>query len=94
MSTRATAWVWEHSQSTGNDRLLLLALAAQADDNGRGPLPPHQQIANLCRFPNTNFITGCIFAVMDLGELDIGESPDDDPPDRPWFTIKPLAVTP
>lgn len=35
MSVRISHWVWEHSGASGNDLLLLLALADQADDHGR-----------------------------------------------------------
>jgi hypothetical protein len=34
MGVRATTWVWENSKSEGSDRLVLLALADFADDNG------------------------------------------------------------
>ena len=34
MSVRVITWVWDHSMSEGTDRLVLLALADSADDNG------------------------------------------------------------
>lgn len=35
MSIKVTNWVFEYSEATGNDRLVLHALAFQADDKGR-----------------------------------------------------------
>src|SRR4051794_3533854 len=34
MSVRVTSWVWEHSQATGWERLVLLAIADEANDAG------------------------------------------------------------
>lgn len=46
MSVRAISWVWDHSQSCGNDRLVLLAIADCANDEGRQAWPA---IATLAR---------------------------------------------
>lgn len=35
MTTRAITWVWDHSESRGIDRLVLLALADEASESGR-----------------------------------------------------------
>ncbi len=34
MSVRVMSWVWDHSQAHGADRLVLLAIADAADDDG------------------------------------------------------------
>lgn len=48
MSTSASAWVWANSQAKGTARLVLLALADQADDSGRC-YPSVSYIAQKCR---------------------------------------------
>lgn len=48
MSVSASAWVWANSQAKGTARLVLLALADQADDNGRC-YPSVAYIARKCR---------------------------------------------
>lgn len=87
MTNNATHWVWEHSRSIGPQRLLLLALAARADNTGRGRLPAKTELVRMCRFAQPNPVLGLLFELMDLGELDIGELPEDEPGDPPMFTI-------
>jgi len=45
MSVKVSAWVWEHSKTTGNDRLLLLAIADCADDDGDNAWPSVDTLA-------------------------------------------------
>lgn len=43
------AWVYEHSPATGNDRLVLLAIADEADDDGTNAYPSVDRIAHKAR---------------------------------------------
>lgn len=45
MSVRASAFVFHESPSTGNDRLVLLSLADEADDDGRNAYPSQDRLA-------------------------------------------------
>jgi hypothetical protein len=45
MSAKATAKVWEHSRSKGNEKLLLLAYADYAKDDGTGACPSAKTLA-------------------------------------------------
>ena len=49
MSVRVTAWVLWDSPSTGNDRLVLIAIADEADDEGRNAFPSYDTIARKAR---------------------------------------------
>lgn len=42
------AWVWTHSTASGNDRLALLCLADEADDDGANCYPSTARIAAKC----------------------------------------------
>lgn len=46
MSVKVMNWVWEESQAKGNDRLVLLAIADCADDNGMNAFPSKQKLAD------------------------------------------------
>lgn len=46
MSVEVSAWVWKHSKTTGNDRLLLLAIADCADDDGDNAWPSVETLAD------------------------------------------------
>lgn len=88
MSNTAITWVWDHSQATSDERLLLLALSDTADDGGRGKLPDYDVLIRRCKFPDARALRESLFVLMDYGELDVGES---GPDDEVWFTILPLA---
>lgn len=49
MSAKCQAWVYEHSEATGNDRLVLLAIADEADDDGANGHPSVDRIAHKAR---------------------------------------------
>jgi len=46
VSVKVMNWVWEESQAKGNDRLVLLAIADCADDNGMNAFPSKQKLAD------------------------------------------------
>lgn len=46
MSVACQTWVWQHSKTTGNDRLLLLAIADCADDDGDNAWPSVETLAD------------------------------------------------
>lgn len=49
MSIRATSWVLHESPASGNDRLVLIAIADEADDAGRNAFPGVDLIARKAR---------------------------------------------
>lgn len=49
MSREATLWVWEHSEARENDRIVLLAIANEADSEGLDAKPSQRRMAQLCR---------------------------------------------
>jgi len=76
VSVKATNWVWECSQSVGNDRLVLLCIADRANDEGLDAFP---SIANLARRTKLHerTVQRCLRNIEALGELDVrlGEGP-------------------
>lgn len=49
MSVKVMTWVWEHSPAAGNDRLILLAIADCANDQGRDAWPSLGTLAHKTR---------------------------------------------
>ncbi|MEV4483625.1 helix-turn-helix domain-containing protein [Micromonospora coxensis] len=49
MSVRASAWCWEHAQVSGNELLVLLAIADHANDTGGGAWPSIKTLAAKAR---------------------------------------------
>lgn len=49
MTVKVTTWVFDHSEATGSDRLVLLALADHADDETWSCWPSMQRIARKAR---------------------------------------------
>lgn len=49
MSVRAVSWVLHESKSTGNDRLVLIVVADEADNDGLDAFPSIERIAALAR---------------------------------------------
>lgn len=49
MSIRVMTWVWEHSEASGTELLLLLAIADAADDAGRNAWPSVNTLARKTR---------------------------------------------
>jgi|GEM_PF-6013870 len=68
MSVRAMSWVWEHSPTGGNERLVLLAIADTADDNGANAWPSINTLARKTRLaPRT--VQRVISRLRDDGQL-------------------------
>lgn len=51
MSIRCQNWVYENSEARGNDRLVLLAIADEADDDGTNGHPGIDRISHKARVP-------------------------------------------
>jgi len=68
MSVRVMSWVFEHSQARGNDRLVLLAIADQADADGLNAFPSIPTIARMSRVPSRT-VQRCLDRLEELGEL-------------------------
>lgn len=74
MSLKCQSWVYEHSEATGNDRLVLLAIADEADDDGTNAYPGIDRIAHKARV-NKRTTMRCIERLEEAGEL-LVERPD------------------
>ena len=61
-------WVWEHSDTSGNDRLVLLALADDADDSGGSCYPSLRRLAAKVRV-HTSTISAAIRRLEEGGHL-------------------------
>lgn len=70
MSVKAMSWVWEHSASDGNDRLVLLAIADRATDDGRDAWPNQEEISRKTKLARRT-VQRCIVSLEQLGELDV-----------------------
>jgi hypothetical protein len=87
VSVAATTWVWNHSQSGGNDRLVLLAIADAADAQGANAWPRVSTIAAMAGL-SARTVQRCIASLVKLGELEVerqaggGELPDRWRPNR------------
>lgn len=53
MSVKVQVWVYEHSESRLADRLVLLAIADEADDDGTSAFPSQRRIAHKARVGQT-----------------------------------------
>lgn len=77
MSVKVSSWVWEHSQSKGNDRLVLLAIADVAGDDGRAEAYA-RSVSHLAAktqlSPST--VRARIGSLVELGELVVLERGD------------------
>lgn len=69
MSVYVSAWCWRHSQSKGTDRLVLLSIADQADDDGLNAFPSYVTIAERCGGISTKTVQRCVTNLEALGEL-------------------------
>lgn len=69
MSVYVSSWVWEHSNATGNARLVLLAIADCADDSGANAWPSLQSIARKAKVSRRTAIRA-ISELVDMGELE------------------------
>lgn len=70
MSVRVMSWVWEHSDSEGIDRLVLLALADQARDDGGNAYPSIALLARKAKV-STRTVQRSIRALVLLGEVSV-----------------------
>lgn len=61
-------WVWEHSRSTKSDRLVLLAIADFAHDDGADAYPFIETLAQKCRLDERT-VKLAIGRLVELGEL-------------------------
>lgn len=68
MSIRCQTWVYEHSEATGNERLVLLAIADEADDDGTNGHPGIDRIAHKARV-NKRTTMRCIDRLEAAGRL-------------------------
>lgn len=62
--------IWEHSQADGSARLLLLAIADHANDDGTGAWPSVASLAQKTHISERNVQRLCR-TLADLGELDV-----------------------
>ena len=69
MSVRVMQWVWEHSRATGIDRLVLLAIADNANDDGGNAYPGMATLMAKTRLPRST-IYEAIRRLIALGELE------------------------
>lgn len=74
MSVRVMSWVFEHSNSTGNDRLVLLAIADRCDDDGGNCWKSTEKLAEKARVSKRT-AQRCIDHLVELGELEVVERP-------------------
>lgn len=70
MSIKAMNWVWECSKTIGTDRLVLLAIADRASDEGMDAWPSIGTLAKKTRL-HVRTVQRCIRNVEALGELEI-----------------------
>lgn len=68
MSVRVMSWVFEHSKSRGNDRLVLLAIADRCDDDGGNCWKSTEKLAEKARVSKRT-AQRCIDHLVALGEL-------------------------
>ena len=67
MSVKCSSWVWEHSRATGTARLVLLALADTAHDDGRC-WPGVESVARKCRV-SASTVKRAVTTLVEIGEL-------------------------
>ena len=70
MSVKVMTWVWEHSQSVGNERLVLLALADHADDERWEAWPDIARLALKTRLSERT-VQRCIVSLSQRNELEV-----------------------
>jgi hypothetical protein len=70
-------WVWDHSLSEGNDRLVLLAIADQCDDSGRQAWPTYERLMQKTRIASRTTISACLSRLQERGELKVEKFRDE-----------------
>lgn len=68
MSINVQNWVWQNSETNGNDRLVLLAIADEADDDGSSAYPSMERLALKCRV-NRATVMRTIRRLEEAGEI-------------------------
>lgn len=68
MSRACEQYVWHESETTGNDRLVLLAIADEADDDGHNAYPSMERIAHKARL-NKHTVMRAVARLEEAGEL-------------------------
>lgn len=68
MSVKAQTWVWQHSLAEGNDRLVALAIADRANDDGEDCWPNMETLCRKTRLSRST-VSRCVRSLEDLGEL-------------------------
>lgn len=68
MSVQAMSWVFKHSVATGNNRIVLLAIADEANSNGEDAFPSIDRIAQKTLVHRAT-VMRCIKRLEALGEL-------------------------
>lgn len=68
MSVTVQTWVWQNSDSNGNDRIVLLAIADEADDDGGNAYPSMERLATKCRV-NRATVMRSVRRLEEQGEL-------------------------
>lgn len=70
MSNQVMNWVFKHSEARGNDRLVLIALADEADDDGTNAYPSIDRLASKTRIPKRT-VMRCLVRLEELEELEV-----------------------
>ena len=70
MSVRCQAWVYEFSEATANDRLVLLAIADEANDEGDEAWPSLDRLSHKTRLPKRT-VMRCIGRLEEAGGLEV-----------------------
>ncbi len=70
MSVRVMTWVWDHSRAGGSDRLVLLAIADCASDDGSEAWPATATLARKTRVDERT-VQRCVQRLVELGELEV-----------------------
>jgi hypothetical protein len=70
MSIRVMQWVWNHSAARGNSRLVLLAIADHAHDDGGGAWPSQEALARKC-LVSKKTVQRAIADLVELTELEV-----------------------
>jgi len=68
MSVKAMAEVWEHSEATGNARLVLLAIADHVNPSNGIAWPSIRRLSEYCKLDRSNVIRN-INALIEMGAL-------------------------
>lgn len=70
MSVKVMSWVFDHSRSSGTDRLVLLVLADHADDERWQCWPGQKRLADKANMTARN-VKRCITNLVHLGEVEV-----------------------